>query len=52
MVFFDSLEIEFWFPCFLLMHKYYLHDWPGAYGNMDVDATELIWAFFAAVGEE
>ena len=27
------------------------HDWPGAYGNMDVDATELIWAFFESVGE-
>lgn len=22
------------------------HDWPGAWGNKDIDATEEIWAFF------
>lgn len=27
------------------------HDWPGAHGNRDVDATVLIWSFFKAVGE-
>ena len=25
------------------------HDWPGTYGNMDIDATEEIWAFFQSV---
>jgi polyhydroxybutyrate depolymerase len=25
------------------------HDWPGAYGNMDVDATVEIWNFFKEV---
>jgi polyhydroxybutyrate depolymerase len=23
------------------------HDWPGAWGNMDIDASEEIWAFLA-----
>ena len=22
------------------------HDWPGAWGNKDIDATILIWTFF------
>ena len=22
------------------------HDWPGAYGNMDIDASQAIWDFF------
>ena len=25
------------------------HDWPGQYGNMDIDATREIWDFFAAI---
>jgi len=25
------------------------HDWPGAYGNKDIEATPTIWAFFEAV---
>ena len=23
------------------------HDWPGASGNMDIDASEEVWAFFS-----
>ena len=23
------------------------HDWPGAFGNMDFNASEVIWKFFA-----
>ena len=23
------------------------HDWPGAYGNMDVNISEEIWDFFS-----
>ena len=26
-----------------------LHDWPDAWGNQDIDATALIWEFFASV---
>ena len=22
------------------------HDWPGAFGNMDINASELVWEFF------
>ena len=22
------------------------HDWPGSYGNMDIDSAEEIWKFF------
>ena len=22
------------------------HDWPGAYGNMDINASEVVWEFF------
>ena len=22
------------------------HDWPGAYGNMDIDASQVVWNFF------
>ena len=22
------------------------HDWPGAYGNMDIDASQVVWDFF------
>jgi len=25
------------------------HDWPGSWGNMDIDATEEIWKFFTQV---
>ena len=28
------------------------HDWPGQYGNMDIDATREIWDFFAAIENE
>ncbi|SVD61154.1 uncharacterized protein METZ01_LOCUS414008, partial [marine metagenome] len=23
------------------------HDWPGSYGNMDINASEEIWSFFS-----
>ena len=23
------------------------HDWPGDYGNMDIDSSEEIWVFFS-----
>jgi polyhydroxybutyrate depolymerase len=26
------------------------HAWPGVYGNMDINATVEIWAFFESVG--
>ena len=25
------------------------HDWPGAYGNMDINSSEEIWSFFSMV---
>ncbi len=25
------------------------HDWPGQWGNMDIDATREVWAFFAGI---
>ena len=28
------------------------HDWPGAYGNMDINASEEIWNFFTLVVED
>ena len=28
------------------------HDWFGAWGNQDIDSTELIWEFFSAACEE
>ena len=24
------------------------HDWPGAWGNMDIDASRVAWEFFAS----
>lgn len=27
------------------------HDWPGAWGNMDIDASQEVWAFFEKVCE-
>ena len=37
--------------------KYYLvigggHDWPGEWGNMDINATEEVWNFFATITTE
>ena len=28
------------------------HDWPGQWGNMDIDATREVWNFFAAIEPE
>ena len=28
------------------------HDWFGAWGNQDIDSTELIWEFFSSACEE
>ena len=28
------------------------HEWPGAYGNMDINASEEIWNFFTLVVED
>jgi polyhydroxybutyrate depolymerase len=22
------------------------HDWPGVWGNMDIDSSESVWSFF------
>ena len=29
-----------------------LHDWFGAWGNQDIDSTELLWGFFASFCEQ
>jgi len=29
-----------------------LHDWFGAWGNQDIDSTELLWDFFSNVCEQ
>ncbi|MCH2160428.1 MAG: hypothetical protein MK085_01000 [Phycisphaerales bacterium] len=27
------------------------HDWPGQWGNMDIDATQEVWNFFASINQ-
>jgi polyhydroxybutyrate depolymerase len=28
------------------------HDWPGAWGNMDIHASDALWGFFEAYLED